>query len=89
MKPVIFYHDFDKHYKKRIKPNTKLVQQFKQRYNMFLKGERGAQLNDHPLNRKLAGRRAFSIAGDIRVVYAETPTEIIFLDVGSHNQVYR
>ena len=89
MKPVIFHRDFDKHYKKRIKPNVKLVEQFEQRYRLFLKGERGSPLDDHPLNRKLTGRRAFSVAGDIRVVYIETYKEIILLDIGSHNQVYR
>jgi addiction module RelE/StbE family toxin len=88
MKSVIFHHDFDKHYKKRIKPNEKLVKQFEQRYRLFLSGERGSPLDDHPLNRKLTGRRAFSVTGDIRVVYIETNDEIIFLDIGTHNQVY-
>jgi mRNA-degrading endonuclease YafQ of YafQ-DinJ toxin-antitoxin module len=33
----------------------------------------------------MKGKRAFSIAGDVRVVYEETDEAYIFLDVGSHN----
>ena len=52
-------------------------------------GETGYPLYDHALTGKLAGKRAFSIAGDIRVIYVELEDAIVFLDVGSHNQVYR
>ena len=88
MKPVVFHRTFDKHYIKRIKPIPKLVKQFEERCTLFLAGKRGYPLDDHPLTKKLAGKRAFSIAGDIRVIYVETEDEIIFLDVGTHNQVY-
>jgi addiction module RelE/StbE family toxin len=89
MKRVIFHRTFDKHYAKRIKLTPKLAIQFEQRYGLFLAGERDHPLDDHPLTGKLAGKRSFSIAGDIRVIYVETDSEIIFLDVGSHSQVYR
>ena len=56
---------------------------------MFIRGERGYPLYDHSLTGKLSGKRAFSIAGDIRVVYIELEEVIVFLDIGSHNQVYR
>ena len=34
------------------------------------------------------GKRAFSITADIRVIYIETDDAIIFVDFGSHAQVY-
>ena len=36
----------------------------------------------------MKGLRAFSIGGDLRVVYQETEDRYELLDVGSHNQVY-
>ena len=51
-------------------------------------GERGHPLNDHGLVGKKLGLRAFAMSGDIRIVYAETEEAYVFLDVGSHNQVY-
>jgi mRNA-degrading endonuclease YafQ of YafQ-DinJ toxin-antitoxin module len=36
----------------------------------------------------LAGKRSFWVAGDMRVVYVEADEAIIFVDIGSHNQVY-
>ncbi len=88
MKSVVFHRDFEKHYKKRIAPNPKLVKRFSERYKLFLSGERGKPLNDHALSGDLLGRRAFSVAGDTRVIYIELEDRIIFLDVGTHNQVY-
>lgn len=88
MKRVIFHRTFEKHYIKRVKSTPNLVKQFEQRYSLFLAGERGYPLDDHPLTKKLAGKRSFSVAGDIRVIYVETDNEVIFLDIGTHNQVY-
>lgn len=55
---------------------------------MFISGHRAVPINDHALTGDLQGRRAFSVTGDIRVVYIELEDKIIFLDIGSHNQVY-
>jgi len=88
MKPVIFHRNFEKHYKQRIKSQPKLVQQYAQRYKLFLSGERGKPLDDHSLKGTLQGRRAFSINGDVRVIYIELEDQIILLDIGTHNQVY-
>lgn len=87
-KPIRFHKQFEKHYAKRILTNIKLSRQYDERYIQFVAGKRDYPLDDHQLTGKLVGKRAFSIAGDIRVVYTETDKEIIFLDVGSHNQVY-
>jgi len=87
-KPVRFHKQFEKHYAKRILPNIKLSRQYDERYTQFVTGKRDYPLDDHQLTGKLVGKRAFSIATDIRVVYEETEDAILFLDVGTHNQVY-
>ena len=88
MKQIKRDRTFEKHFKQRISPNAKLVTRFKERLTLFMAGEHSAPLYDHPLAGKLAGKRAFSVAGDIRVIYVELEDFIVFLDIGSHNQVY-
>ncbi|HUD07079.1 MAG TPA: type II toxin-antitoxin system mRNA interferase toxin, RelE/StbE family [Candidatus Saccharimonadales bacterium] len=89
MKPIRRHKEYEKHFLKRITPHEKLVTQFKERLVLFVTGKLGNPLNDYALKGKLAGKRGFSVAGDIRVVYKETEDNIVFLDVGTHNQVYK
>lgn len=79
---------FLKHYEKRIRSSKKLVAQVDERIVLFMKGERGKPLDDHPLTRDLSGFRAFSVTGDIRIIYHETDTVYELVDIGTHNQVY-
>ncbi len=60
-----------------------------ERVNLFKKDWINLVLKDHGLTGRMQGLRAFSIAGDIRVVYVETESYFEFLDIGSHNQVYK
>jgi len=48
------------------------------------------KLRNHSLKGKMEGRRAFSVTGDVRVIFEEheSYTLVLMLDVGSHNQVY-
>ncbi|MBI3486516.1 type II toxin-antitoxin system YafQ family toxin [Candidatus Daviesbacteria bacterium] len=45
-------------------------------------------LKDHKLIGKKFGFRAFSVTGDIRVVYKLINSDVWLYDIGSHNQVY-
>jgi addiction module RelE/StbE family toxin len=82
------HRQFERNFGKRIAKDAKLVAKFEDRLAMFVRGVRGAPINDHPLTGHLSGRRAFSVTADIRVVYVETETAILFVDIGTHNQVY-
>ena len=88
MKPIRRHHTFEKHFRSRISPHTKLVKRFEQRLALFVHGVRDYPLDDHTLIGTKKDLRAYSIGGDLRVVYRETDTYYEFLDVGSHNQVY-
>lgn len=88
MKPVIRSKQFEKNFAKRIAVSQKLKKQFSQRLGLFVDGVRNYPLDDHALVGTMKGMRAFSIGGDLRVVYRETDSHYEFLDVGSHNQVY-
>ncbi len=89
MKSVEYHSHFLKSYKKRIHPNPQLTKQFAARLELFFTNRQNRILKDHPLSGRLAGKRAFSISGDIRVIYKELDDVILLLDVGTHNQVYK
>jgi len=88
VKPIQRDKNFDKNFKSRITPYENLVKQFELRLQMFISGVRGTPLNDHGLKGRRRTFRAWSVTGDIRVVYRETDEYIELLDIGSHNQVY-
>jgi addiction module RelE/StbE family toxin len=88
VKRIELHRSFIKNYTKRIAKDVKLRTQYAVRVDMFIAGLRAAPINDHALTGDLQGRRAFSVTADIRVVYIELEDKVIFLDVGTHNQVY-
>lgn len=81
---------FEKAYRKRIATNSKLVKKVRERVSLFQKNPNNPLLLDHKLRGNLEGVRAFSITGDIRIIYhCVDDTHREFLDIGTHNQVYR
>ena len=88
MKPIIRGRKFEKNFRNRISPNPKLKKQFATLLELFKEGVRDYPLDDHPLVGSMKGLRAFSVGGDLRVVYREKDEHYEFLDIGSHNQVY-
>jgi len=86
---INYHSNFVKHFKKRIENNPKLVQKYKERVLLFESNRLNPVLKDHGLTGARIGQRAFGIAGDTRVIYIPVSSvEVIFVDVGSHNQVY-
>lgn len=85
---IYFTKDFKKAYQKRIQKNKKLIKKFDERYDTFSSNPSNPILKDHVLTGKMAGYRAFSITGDVRVVYYIFEDIVYFVDVGTHNQVY-
>ena len=85
---TFFTKKFRKAYKKRIQPNKNLGKRFEERYDIFIENPSNELLDDHALGSKLKGHRAFSITGDIRVVYYIHEEITYFVDIGTHNQVY-
>lgn len=83
-----FTKSFKKAYTNRIQPNKNLEKRFDQRYDLFIENPSNAILKDHLLSGKLEDYRAFSITGDIRVVYYIYEGTAYFVDIGTHNQVY-
>lgn len=82
---IKFSTNFRKRYQKL---NEKIKKAFHQRLKLFTQDPYQLLLKNHPLSGKLQGYRAFSITGDIRVVYYVSGGIAYFVDIGTHNQVY-
>lgn len=80
---------FQKNLNKRFGNQPKIIEQLRTRLKQFQDGIRSEPLNDHALKKKLTGMRAFSVTGDIRIIYEETNTAYVLHDIGTHNQVYK
>lgn len=85
-KPIKYTPRFVHHYRDRIAKDERLKQEFIESVDTFL--ENPAFVADHPLEDKMSDKRAFSITDEYRVVYREQDEYYLFLDVGTHEQVY-
>jgi len=83
-----FTQHFKKSYKRRVQPNKNLEKRFEERYDLFTENPSSEILKDHALSGTLQGYRAFSITGNMRVVYYIHENTAYFVDIGTHNQVY-
>ena len=86
---IYYIGKFKKHFKQRIKPKENLYKKFTERLTLFRVYRNDPILLDHPLKGKKQPLRSFSITGDIRVIYFIKDSDAYFVDIGSHNQVYK
>lgn len=86
MLKALYHKDFKKDFKK-LPLNVK--RHFGERFLLVLENTADPILRDHPLVGILRGKRAFSVGGDVRVIYQFlSKSTILLLRIGSHNQVY-
>lgn len=69
--------------------NYELKEEIIKRIKWFRKKPSDSRLDDHILTGKLAGRCAFSITDDIRILYKWVgKNRVLFLAIGGHGKVY-
>ena len=85
---IEFTHAFIKIHKKRILHQERLHKKFKERARLFEQNPDNPILNDHALKGKFDQKRAFSVTGDVRVIYYIHDGTAYFVDIGTHAQVY-
>ena len=74
---------------KRISGRKNLKEKFIQRLEIFINDPLDPRLRTHKLSGKLKELWAFSVEYDVRVVfYFVNPTQVILVDIGSHDEVY-
>ena len=85
---IKLHKQFKKQYKKlpaHTQDKTKVV------ITIFARDPHDVRLKNHALTGKLQGLRAISVTGDIRIIFEEHRDYmlVVFLDIGTHNRVYR
>ena len=55
---------------------------------LFLYDPRHPALRNHPLTGKYAGFRSIDVTGDYRALFRQEGNRIIFVDIGTHDQLY-
>lgn len=86
---IHFHNSFEKSYRKRISFSKQLALKTQLKTTLFKTNTKDPSLRDHELTGIKKGLRAFSVNGDIRIIYKIlSHNEVVFIDIGSHNQVY-
>ena len=82
----IYHRNFEKALAKQ---KREIRQAFKERRNLLMIDSNHPLLNNHPLHGKWEGCWSINVTGDIRAIYKTEGFIAIFLDIGSHGQLYR
>ena len=86
MRSIFLHKQFEKKYSKLSK---KMKDAFKKRRNIFIDDPHNSTLNIHPLQGEYKGCFSFNVTENIRVIYKEVKKEsYIFIDIGSHSELY-
>ena len=85
---IIFKKSFVKRYKK-LAANIK--EKVDKSIDIFERNPFNPILKNHPLQGKMAGKRSISAGNDLRIIIKVEGNyiKVFFLNVGSHNQVYK
>lgn len=85
MKTFSFSTKFKKNLKKL---DSKIIKSFKTRFILFQENEFAIILNNHSLKGEYSNHRSINITGDYRLVYKKIDNLYIFVDIGTHSQLY-
>ena len=85
---IKYHRHFEKQYQKL---PTVLQSKVRLATSRFTRNPLDPRLKNHALAGQLKGFRAFSVTGDIRIIFEQhgSYTLVIFLSVGTHSQVYK
>ncbi len=79
-------------HKKFEKRYAKLPQEvkarFKERRDLFLENPFDPRLNNHSVDRAYPGCRSINVTGDYRAIFSEFVGGVMFVNVGTHAELY-
>lgn len=76
---------FKKHFSKA---PFKIQMAFKRRRHLFIANPLHPLLRTHKLTGAYIGCRSFNVTGDWRAVYVDRDEVVVFIDIGTHSQLY-
>ncbi|NET56415.1 MAG: type II toxin-antitoxin system mRNA interferase toxin, RelE/StbE family [Symploca sp. SIO2E6] len=85
---VSFSSSFKRAFKKRIKNKPDLEERFWQKLEQFTIEPFEPSLQTHKLSGKLKDLWSYTIGYDVQVVFYFSEQKAIFVDIGSHDEVY-
>lgn len=90
MPKIIRNSRFEEMYAEVCEEDSLLEPEIQQRIRWFKKNPNDTRLNNHELTKKMAGKWAFLITDDIRIVYEWLgKTTVRLLAIGGHKRVYK
>jgi addiction module RelE/StbE family toxin len=61
---------------------------FREVFDLFSDNPTHEALRNHPLTGKYAGTRSIDVTGDWRAIYRTERERVIFMDIGTHEDLY-
>lgn len=80
-----YHKNFRKHFDKL---SQKIQDKFEGRLTLFLTDQFHPLLNNHSLSGEYEGCRSINITGDIRAIFYVKNDVVIFINIGSHPELY-
>jgi mRNA-degrading endonuclease RelE of RelBE toxin-antitoxin system len=81
----ILHPRFNKKFKKL---SPKIQEKFFERAEIFKKDVLNSILNNHSVDKAYPGCRSINIGGDYRALYYEIDDMAIFINIGTHSELY-
>ena len=80
---------FQKKFKKKIKKiSPKIQDQFYERLDVFIKNQNHKILNNHSVDKTFTDCRSINVTGDYRAIFKEDNNVIVFINIGTHSELY-
>ena len=88
-KKIIQTTTFKNSYKELVTNAPKLKKSIIDATTLFDEDRENSVLRDHALEGVMICLRSFSVTPNIRILYLEKEDKIIFLNIGTHKQIYK
>lgn len=82
---IILHQNFEKRIKKLPRP---IQEAYKARRDLFLQSPFHPLLNNHSVDKKFPGCRSINITGDYRVIFRDESKNAVFVNIGTHSELY-
>lgn len=74
--------------KKQKKLSKKLQVKTRKRIFLFINRSNAPQLRNHALKGKFKNYRSINITGDLRAIFRKQRNNIIFVEIGTHSELF-
>lgn len=89
MVEIRFHSSFRRAYKKKVFPGSDRHAKFSSKVKAFMADPFDPSLKTHKLSGKLKDYWSFTVEYDLRVLfYFEDDASVVFIDIGTHDEVY-